>query len=122
MNVVVMKGFLKKPTRALAIRARTFERWVERARPGARIEYHCGHLAVDRMSSFPESARRELNRIADRAFALAAEGRLLLVQRRIGSAGFSYVAIKAKSPKQKPAPARSCAVDRGASHPMKEAA
>ena len=74
-----------------------FCRWVGRADPGDVVEYHRGHLAVDRAretSRLDAAERRELGRTADRALRLAAEGRLVLVQRRLGPDGFSYLAIK----------------------------
>jgi len=75
-----------------------FCRWVGQADPGDVIEYHRGHLAVDRAretSPLDAATRRELGRTADRALRLAAEGRVVLVQRRLGQDGFSYLAIKA---------------------------
>ena len=76
-------------------------RWVGRAEAGARIEYHHGHLSVDRShetTSLDEKARQGLAKVADRAFALAGEGLLILVQRRLDEGGFSYLAIKASAP------------------------
>ncbi len=92
---------LVPPPPTLAIRKREFAAWVERAPAGARIEYHRGHLAVDRIRGFSpygERERRELDAIAKRALALAEEGRLLLVQQRHGAGDYSYLAVKAKHP------------------------
>jgi hypothetical protein len=49
---------------------------------------------------------RELAAIADRAFALAEEGRLLLVQKRQGPGDYSYLAIMPKRPSQRVAVAQ----------------
>ena len=92
---------LQPPCPSLAIREEEFCAWVGQAAPGQRLEYHRGHLVNDRargLSSFGDKLRRELGLIADRALALAAEGRLLLVQQRHGHGDYSYVAIKPKRP------------------------
>jgi hypothetical protein len=93
----------------LVLREHTFVRWLGEARPGDRIRYHAGHLAtdrVDRLSQLSEARCRELAAIADRAFTLAEQGLLLLIQRRHGPGQYSYFAVKAKrSPASAPAAA-----------------
>ena len=87
------------PPRSLAIRADAFDKWLDQAAPGKRIEYHRGALAIDReprSSSLAEHHRRELVRIADRAMALAGEGRVFLLQERRGKDNFSYMAVMAR--------------------------
>jgi hypothetical protein len=87
------------PPRSLAIRAGAFDKWLDQAAPGERIEYHRGALAIDReprISTLAERKRQELVRIADRAMALAGEGRVFLLQERRGKDDFSYMAIMAK--------------------------
>ena len=87
------------PPRSLAIRADAFDKWLDQAEPGKRIEYHRGALAIDReprISTLAERHRQELVRIADRAMALAGEGQVLLLQERRGTDDFSYVAVMAK--------------------------
>ena len=87
----------------LVIREKAFLKWLDEAQPGNRITYHVGHLATDRVQGLgplSESACRELAAIADRALALAQEGRLLLVQKRHGLGDYSYFAI---TPKRQPA-------------------
>ena len=86
------------PPRSLAISTDALDKWLDQAAPGKRIEYHRGALAIDReprSSSLAEHHRRELIRIADRAMALAKEGRVLLLQERRGKDNFSYMAVKA---------------------------
>jgi len=81
---------------SLTIREEEFCEWVGRAEPGQQVDYHRGILGMDRakgFSPFDEKRRRELGRIANRAMALAQKGRLLLVQRRHGEVGISYIAI-----------------------------
>ncbi|MBM3950786.1 MAG: hypothetical protein FJ311_04965 [Rhodospirillales bacterium] len=71
--------------------------WLEVARPGERLAYHAGHLALDRArgwSSLGPAVREELGRVADRAMKLADRGRLLLAQRRLDDGRIAYLAIK----------------------------
>ena len=85
--------------RSLAISTDAFDKWLDQAAPGKRIEYHRGALAIDReprSSSLAEHHRRDLIRIADRAMALAKEGRVLLLQERRGKDNFSYMAVMAR--------------------------
>ena len=89
----------EKPTPALIIREGAFNKWLKAAKAGDRAEYHRGALAIDRaprISSLTEPHRKELVRIADRAMALAEDGRVLLLQERRGTDDFSYVAIMAR--------------------------
>ena len=69
--------------------------WLDRAEPGASVEYHRGFLAVDRMISALSPARRaRLAGVADLAFEAAERCLVRLVQRRHGPSVFSYLAIK----------------------------
>ena len=81
--------------RSLMIREGDFLKWLDQARPGDRLEYHMGHLGADREagSSLPDTMRRELGRIADRAMDLAFEGRLHLVQERRGKDVTAYLVV-----------------------------
>jgi hypothetical protein len=74
-----------------------FRAWLQRADPGACLEYHRGLLSLDRSpdSNLPEARRRALSRVADLALNAAERGRVHLVQRRNGELDFSYLAIKA---------------------------
>jgi len=92
---------LVPPRRSLALREDEFGTWLETAGPGARIEYHRGHLVIDRargFSPFGEKRRRELDRLANRALALAEQERLLLLQQRHDAGDYSYFAIMVKRP------------------------
>ena len=78
-----------------------FCRRIGNAEPGEPIEYHRGHLSIDRTRGatlLPEDLRRGLSRVADRAWRLAEEGRLILAQRRLDAGGFAYLAIMARRP------------------------
>ena len=73
-----------------------FRAWLTRAKPGERLEYYRGLLALDRVngtSSFREAERRKLTAVADHASALAGQGTLHLLQERHGDGDYSYWAI-----------------------------
>ena len=75
-----------------------FTALLKTARPGSPIEYHRGHLCVDRQPKpdAPDNeARLELHRLASAAMRAAGQGLVHLVQRRRGPEDFSYLAIKA---------------------------
>ena len=81
--------------------------WFGTATAGDRIEYWRGHLAVDvtpdHSMLMPED-RRQLGRVAARAFHLAEEDRVHLVQRRHGDGDYSYILIV--RPRRQPVRAR----------------
>jgi hypothetical protein len=73
-----------------------FRAWLTRAKPGERLQYHRGYLALDRVrgtTSLKEAERRKLAGLADHASALAGQGKLHLVQERHGSGDCSYWAV-----------------------------
>jgi hypothetical protein len=79
-----------------ALPAALFRAWVARARPGQRLEYHRGLLALDRSkgtSSLNEAERRQLTAVADYALTLAGQGKLHLLQERHGDGDYSYWAV-----------------------------
>jgi hypothetical protein len=69
--------------------------WLAGAPAGARIEYHRGLLAVDMSSNagspLPVHERRELHRVAARAWRLADAGLVHLLQRRHGECEVAYL-------------------------------
>jgi hypothetical protein len=86
----------RQPRPMLILREKSFVHWLGRARPGSCITYHVGHLATDRvhgLGPLAGPACRELAAVADRAYALAQEGRLLLIQKRHGPGDYSYFAV-----------------------------
>ena len=92
---------LPEPARTLSITEEAFCSWLGKAMPGDRIEYHRGHLLIDRsrkLGPFSEMDRRQLSAIANRALALAEQGRLCLLQRRHGDCDYSYVATIVRRP------------------------
>ena len=70
--------------------------WLGQAHPNAVLVYHRGVLALDASisSQTPNSdVRRELCRVARRAWWAAEQGLIHLVQRRNGPDDFTYLAI-----------------------------
>ena len=70
--------------------------WVAQAEPGELLEYHRGSLSLDR--GYPEQKNKDPNQVqidemSARVFCLAERGFLHLLQKRIGDACFSYLAI-----------------------------
>src|SRR5262245_37222781 len=77
-----------------------FCKWLGQAAPGDVLVYHRGFLAADtdpHGSKLPERARRELARLARRAYWASELDRVHLVQRRRGPGDFIYVAVKTSS-------------------------
>ena len=76
--------------------------WVGRAGPGDRLVYHTGFLAFDlrpdSLSGTP-AQRQELRRVATRAWQLAQDGVVHLVQRRLGEAAFDYMIVVRPRPR-----------------------
>jgi hypothetical protein len=75
--------------------------WLHRARVGEAFEYHRGLLAVERNrvgSPMTKAKRQALDRLANAAWALAEQGLVHLVQRRIELGAFSYLAIARQVP------------------------
>ena len=76
--------------------------WIAQAEPGDVLEYHRGTLAIDRlpvMSKLPRAECARIDVLADRAFAAAEHGLVHLVQRRLGTDRFSYLAIARPKPR-----------------------
>ena len=70
--------------------------WLGQAKAGDVLEYHQGFLALDRSTrkdSVKERERAALGRVADQAMRLAEHGFVHLLQRRVCSERFSYLAI-----------------------------
>ncbi len=76
--------------------------WFGAAAAGDRIEYWRGYLAIDAnatASKLEPDDRRELGRVAARAFRLAEQGKAHLVQRRHGEADYSYLLVVRPRPR-----------------------
>ena len=71
--------------------------WLGRAQSGDRVVYHQGSLAVDRgsTSSLQRRKRRRIDDLATAAHAAAAAGRVHLVQERLATGTFRYLAVRA---------------------------
>jgi hypothetical protein len=77
--------------------------WLGQAAPGDALEYHRGFLALDASPHGPGGHdRRELRRVARRAFWAAETGLAHLVQRRHGTDDSSYLLIARPRPRTSP--------------------
>jgi DNA-directed RNA polymerase specialized sigma24 family protein len=86
----------KPPRIHLLVTESELRAWLARAAPGDRLDYHRGVLAADRLvpgSRLPDGDCKQLNRIADMVFGLAAAGRIHLLQRRNGPGDYSYIMV-----------------------------
>jgi hypothetical protein len=80
----------------VSLSAAALSAWVARARPGERVKYHRGLLAIDRtkgMSGLKDAERRKLAAVADHASALAEAGKLHLLQEHHADCDYSYWAV-----------------------------
>ena len=80
--------------------------WLGQAAPGGRLEYHRGFLAMDvspHCANLDDQERRELARLARRAWWAAERQLVHLVQRRHAPNDFSYLAIARPRPNTAPA-------------------
>ena len=80
--------------------------WLAQAEPGETLTYHRGFLVVDTdpvISNLPCDARMALRAVADAAFRAAAQDLVHLVQLRLATDRFAYVAIA----RPKPTPPRA---------------
>jgi hypothetical protein len=62
--------------------------WIETANPGDRLEYHYGLLLYDRSNIRP--FWKEVDALAQKAWALYEAGKVTLVQRRAGEFLYHY--------------------------------
>ncbi len=95
-----------QPTVQLRLAEIEFCAWLGQASPGDTIEYHRGFLAMDashHYATLPDKERRELGRLARRAWWAAERQLVHLVQRRHALNDFSYLAIARPRPNTAPA-------------------
>ena len=89
-----------------ALAETTFCAWLGQAHPGDALVYHRGLLALDASphgQTFKGQDRKELCRVARRAWWAASQGFVHLIQRRNGPDDFTYIAIARPRPKELPA-------------------
>ncbi len=97
-----MTTSIAKPSTSLLVMEVALCRWLGASRPGDKLIYHRGFLAVDTdptASRLLEVERAELARVGKRGL-WAAERRLAcLVQRRHGPNDYAYVIVARQRPK-----------------------
>ena len=84
----------------------SFYAWVAQAAPGEALIYHRGFLVVDTdklLSKLGGEARIALRRLGEAAMRAAEKGLVHLVQVRLSTDRFAYVAIARPRPKGAPA-------------------
>jgi len=76
--------------------------WIAQADTGDALIYHRGFLVVDAdksLSTLPKDRREALRGVADAAFRAAEQGLVHLVQKRLDTDRFAYIAIARPKPK-----------------------
>jgi hypothetical protein len=82
-----------------------FRRWLAAAGPGDALQYHEGHLLLDRAetaSQLPAAERLRVHAVANQAWQAAELGLLHLFSRRIDEGRFVYLAIRSSRPVPEP--------------------
>ena len=95
-----------RPKIRLCLAEIDFCAWLGQAAPGDLLEYHRGFLAMDvspDRANLDDQERRELGRLARRAWWAAERQLVHLVQRRHAPNDFSYLAIVRPRPNTAPA-------------------
>jgi hypothetical protein len=88
---------------ALPVTPDDFCGWLAMAMPGSATMYHRGHLGRDRCRSttaLSERDRHGLIALARQALLAAEDGRVHLLQRRHGDGDYSYIAVRARTPRR----------------------
>jgi hypothetical protein len=76
--------------------------WAVSAAPGKQMTYWRGHLAQDiwpLAAGLPEAERQQLREVGRLAWALAQDGYLHLLQRRLGPNEWAYIAVARAKPR-----------------------
>jgi hypothetical protein len=87
----------------LAVNEIGFCAWVAQAEPGEALVYHRGFLVVDTdklLSKLAGEARIALRRLADAAFRAAEQDLVHLVQARLATDCFAYIAVVRPRPRR----------------------
>jgi hypothetical protein len=82
-----------------------FRRWLADAQPGDALQYHEGHLLLDRSetaSDLPAAERRRVDGLASQVWNAREGGLLHLFSQCIDEGHFRYVAIRSSRPVSEP--------------------
>jgi hypothetical protein len=96
-----MTAKLKENDVELLINEKQLSSWLSNAKLRRWLEYHRGFLVIDRdahLTRLGEPERRQLDRVAEHLFLLAASGCGHLLQRRIGRNDYSYLFVLRPGP------------------------
>lgn len=105
--MLVMPPTAFTPARPRTLTDVEFCAWIGQAMPGDRLEYHRGFLGIDTtavISTLPEPDRRRLAALASAAHRAFEADLVHLVQVRLGSDRFAYLAIARTKPRRTPVP------------------
>lgn len=94
-------GAAQAPVRPVAMNDITFIAWMAQAEPGDVQIYYRGFLAVDaemELGGLSARERQDLRALADAAFRSAQQGLVHLVQVRLRTDHFAYLAIARPKP------------------------
>ena len=94
-----------RPVRSLQLSDIAFCAWIGQAEPGEHLRYHEGFLGIDTMagmSSLAEADRKTLCGIAKVALSAFEGGLIHLVQARLATDRFAYLAVARQRPRNAP--------------------
>lgn len=80
----------------VGINQATARQWLDEAKPGQKLQYFEGFLAVGKDANgqqLPDAERRALASVADQLWRAAQRDLVHLVQRRLGEDHFEYLAV-----------------------------
>ena len=81
----------------VTISCRELDRWIQTSKPKDVLQYHIGHLIVDRdvsTSKFPASVTADIDNIANFAWMAAADGFVFLESKRLDKFSFIYYVVR----------------------------
>ena len=92
----------RNPQPDISLSEISFCAWVAQAAANEVLVYHRGFLAVDKdtpLAGLSPEEQRALRRLADAAFRAAEQGLIHLVQQRLATDRFAYLAIARPKPR-----------------------
>jgi len=88
----------KTESRSLVtISCHELDRWIQTSKPRDVLQYHIGHLIVDRdasTSKFPPAVTHDIDAIANFAWMACADGFVFLGSKRVDKTSFVYYVVR----------------------------